>query len=426
MGLSIILILYVHTSLAPALSQMVAFFDSDYGTVSWVLTAYLVSGATVTIVIGRLADIYGAKKMMLLVFLCYIVGTVFGGFAQDISTLLIFRVIQGVAVALVPIAIRIARDLFPKEKFPFAQGVILAMYQGGSAIGLVLGAAVVYFGGWQWVFYSAIPFAFMFFFLLWKFIPKSSVTPRVSEDTGTKDTKPKGHGSIIDIPGVITLTLTVSTFMLAITFLGKGSSGIGLFWLFLVIGVASIIAFFMTEKRSKIPLISLKLAFHRIIRIGNISYLMLGIIQYIIFSTIPTLGQTVAPYGLGMSILEVGLLQLPQALVFVALGPIAGILAVRYGRLEIYRSWLNYTMYWDSRTTGISFNWSRGCQRTHSFCCRWSILDFIGECDHVLYSKGIHCCCFSYLCYYEDYRRCNRTSYCRAVLANLYNRCTNL
>ena len=331
MGLSIILILYVHTSLAPALTQMVDFFHSDYGTVSWVLTAYLVSGAAVTIVIGRLADIYGAKKMMLLVFLCYIIGTVFGGFAQDIYVLLVFRVIQGVAVALVPIAIRIARDLFPKEKFPMAQGVILAMYQGGSAIGLVLGAAVVYFGGWQWVFYSAIPFALIFFFLLWKFIPKGSVVPRVSEDTATNGIKPKGHGSIIDIPGVITLTLTVSTFMLAITFLGKGSSSSGLFWLFLGIGVASIIAFFMTEKRSKIPLISLKLAFHKIIRLGNISYLMLGVIQYIIFSTIPTLGQTIAPYGLGMNTLQVGLLQLPQALVFVALGPIAGIMAIRYG-----------------------------------------------------------------------------------------------
>ena len=55
-----------NTSLAPALTQMVEFFHSDYGTVSWVFTAYLVSGAAVTIVIGRLADIYGPKKMFLL------------------------------------------------------------------------------------------------------------------------------------------------------------------------------------------------------------------------------------------------------------------------------------------------------------------------------------------------------------------------
>ena len=125
MGLSIILILYVHTSLAPALTQMVEFFHSDYGTVSWVLTAYLVSGAAVTIVIGRLADIYGPKKMLLLVFLCYTVGTVLGGFAQDIYTLLVLRVIQGVAVALVPISIRIARDSVSEGKVSNGSGYYL-------------------------------------------------------------------------------------------------------------------------------------------------------------------------------------------------------------------------------------------------------------------------------------------------------------
>ena len=86
-----------------------------------------------------------------------------------------------------------------------------------------------------------------------------------------------------------------------------------------MIGVASLAAFFIIEKRSKIPLVDLKLAFHRIIRVGNISYLMLGVVQYIIFSTIPTLGQTVEPYGSGLNILQVGYLQLPQALVFVTL-----------------------------------------------------------------------------------------------------------
>ena len=328
MGISIIIVLYVHTSLAPALTQMADYFDKDYATISWVLTVYLISGAAVTIVIGRLADTYGPKKMLLLVFVCFTVGTILAGFATEFYTLLIFRIIQGVAVALVPVAVRIVRDLFPPEKFPFAQGVILSMYQGGSAVGLVLGAAVVYFGGWQMVFFSAIPISLILLFLLWKVIPKIPTAPQ--EGKGN-DSAPKRHGKVIDIPGVITMALTTSTFMLCFTFLGKGSEGVALFWTFLAIGVASMIAFFFIEKRSEIPLINLKLAFHKIIRVGNISYLMLGVVQYIIFSTIPTLGQTPEPYGLGMTTLEVGLLQLPQALVFVALGPIAGILAVRHG-----------------------------------------------------------------------------------------------
>jgi MFS family permease len=328
MGISIIIVLYVHTSLAPALTEMADYFDKDYATISWVLTVYLISGAAITIVIGRLADTYGPKKMLLLVFVCFTVGTILAGFATEFYTLLIFRIIQGVAVALVPVAVRIVRDLFPPEKFPFAQGVILSMYQGGSAVGLVLGAAVVYFGGWQMVFFSAIPISLILLFLLWKVIPKIPTAPQ--EGKGN-DSAPKRHGKVIDIPGVITMAITTSTFMLCFTFLGKGSEGVALFWTFLAIGVASMIAFFFIEKRSEIPLINLKLAFHKIIRVGNISYLMLGVVQYIIFSTIPTLGQTPEPYGLGMTTLEVGLLQLPQALVFVALGPIAGILAVRHG-----------------------------------------------------------------------------------------------
>jgi MFS family permease len=91
--------------------------------------------------------------MLLLVFICYTVGTALAGFAQEIYTLLALRVLQGIAVALVPICVRIARDLYPKEKFPMAQGVILSMYQAGSAVGLVLGAVVVYFGSWQSVFF---------------------------------------------------------------------------------------------------------------------------------------------------------------------------------------------------------------------------------------------------------------------------------
>ena len=335
MGLAIILVLYVHTSLAPAFPEMVEFFDTDYSVVSWVLTAYMVSGAAVTIVVGRLADMYGAKRMLLIVFICYIAGVVLAPFTQDIYILLALRALQGVAVAVVPIATRIARDIFPPEKFPMAQGTLLAMYQGGSAVGLVLGAIVVFYGGWQAVFLSAIPFAFLFLFLLWKFIPKvGKIVPKVSEDKAIEDKYNKRFGKTIDIPGLITLILTISTFMLSITFLGQGPESIGLFWGFLIVGIISIVSFFIIEKRSKIPLVDLKLAFHSIIRVGNISYLLLGIVQYIIFSTIPTLGQTVEPYGLGLNLLEVGFLQLPQALVFVALGPIAGILAIKYGNLK--------------------------------------------------------------------------------------------
>ena len=378
MGLSIILVLYVHTSQAPALTEMVEFFDTDYAVISWVLTAYMVAGAASTIVIGKLADMYGAKRMLLLVFLCYTVGIALAGFTQEIYILLILRVLQGIAVALVPICVKIVRELYPIEKFPMAQGVILSMYQAGSAIGLVLGAAVVYFGGWQSVFFTATPFAILFFFLLWKLIPNiPSHTPR---------TESKHQGKIIDIPGITTLILTVSTFMLSITFLGGSSETISLFWIFLVIGIASLIAFLFIEKRSEAPLIDLKLAFHKIIRVGNVTYLMLGVVQYIIFSTIPTFGQTQQPYGLGIDTLYVGLLQLPQAIVFVGTGT-----DCRYSCHKIWKFKIYHSRFYcpNGRTlsgTILSFNISRSCKYAHTIRCRRIISDLVCQRHHILYT----------------------------------------
>ena len=285
MGLSIVLILYVHTSLTPALPQMVTEFGVDYSVITWVLTAYLVAGASVTIVIGRLADLYGAKKMLLIVFICYTVGVTLAPLAQDIYTLIGLRILQGVAVALVPITIRIARDIVGEKKLPMAQGIILSMYQGGSAAGLVLGAAVVYFGGWQAVFYSAIPFSFLLLFLLWKLIPKVGTPTKIKKESegANVEVKKQKFTDLVDIPGLITLILTVSTFMLTFTFLGMGSEGATNFWIFLAIAVVSLAAFLVIEKRSKKPLVNLKLAFGKIVFIANMIFLMLGIVQYLNF-----------------------------------------------------------------------------------------------------------------------------------------------
>ena len=336
MGFSIVLVLYVHTSLTPALPSMATEFNVDYSLVTWTLTAYLVSGAAVTIVIGRLADLYGAKKMLLIVFICYTVGVILAPLAQEFYSLIALRILQGIAVALVPVSIRIAREVFGVKKIPMAQGVILSMYQGGSAVGLVLGAVVVAIGGWEGVFLSAIPFSLILLFLLWKFIPNIG-TPTVSNNAnGASNGKVKKQKftELVDIPGLITLVLTISSFMLTFTFLGMGAEGATKFWTFLVIAVASLAAFLIIEKRSKIPLVNLKLAFGKIVLIANMTFLMLGIIQYLIFTTIPTLGQTPEPYGLGMSTASVGLLQLPQALLFVVLGPIVGFMAVKRGNLR--------------------------------------------------------------------------------------------
>lgn len=110
-----ILTLYLHTALAPALPDLLQSFNTDFDLGSWVLSAYMITGAVMSIVIGRLADMYGAKKMFLVVMVCYTIGIILAPFSSDISTLLALRVLQGVAVAVIPLSAKMARDVYPDE-----------------------------------------------------------------------------------------------------------------------------------------------------------------------------------------------------------------------------------------------------------------------------------------------------------------------
>ena len=122
------LILFLHTSLSPAIPVIADDFGVDQALASWVMSIYMISGAVMTILIGRFSDIFGAKKMLLLMMMIYTAATFFAGFSQDIYTLLTIRAIQGIAIANTPIALKIIRDQFPKGKFSIGQSIVTSAY----------------------------------------------------------------------------------------------------------------------------------------------------------------------------------------------------------------------------------------------------------------------------------------------------------
>ena len=112
----------------------------------------------------------------------------------------------------------------------------------------------------------------------------------------------------IDIIGIITLTVTIVSFLIAITFSKSIVTNLPAFVVPLAIGVIFLVLFIIVEKRTKLPLVNLKLAFHPVIFTGNIMMLMFGILQYFVITGIPQLGFAPAPSGLGLDPLKVGFL----------------------------------------------------------------------------------------------------------------------
>jgi MFS family permease len=124
--------MYAETMLLPAIPDIIRDFHINYNTSAWILAAYLISGAVITPIAGKLSDIYGRKKIILIIMIIYTIGVTLGGLSSSISSLLAARIIQGVGLAMFPICFWNYKISVSPTK-TFAQGIFISTFAGGSA-----------------------------------------------------------------------------------------------------------------------------------------------------------------------------------------------------------------------------------------------------------------------------------------------------
>jgi MFS family permease len=329
---TIVVFVYLNTGMGPAIPSVAEHFDISETFASWIMTAYMICGAVMTVIMGRLSDLVGAKKMLMVMMICFTVGTILAPFAPNIATLLALRVLQGIAVASTPISTKLIRDSVSASKFPIGLSIYLAGYSFGLALGGIMGPVVVADAGWQGNFYFCAPIAAVLSFACWKFIrvdESKKILEHDHVDKKTPDIPPKAKKLSMDYKGLITLTVTIVSFLVAITFIGSIGSNLSAFVVPLIIGIISLILFMRVEKRAKSPLVNLKLELNRTIFTGNIIMLMYGILEYIVITATPQLGAAPPPSGLGLDPLHTGFLQLAFGLSTMIFGPIFGIMVAK-------------------------------------------------------------------------------------------------
>ena len=372
------MVMYAETMLIPAIPDLISHFHVSYTMSSWVLTAYLVSGAVMTPIAGKLSDIYGKKKMLLIVMLVYAVGVSIAGLAPTFELMLLARAIQGIGMSMFPIAFGIVRDQFPRAKISIGQGVITSMFASGAIIGLIVGGFIIQNYGWQATFFTIIPVAFALLIVIRKYITvgsnieSSSGNSIASQDTvivnseikneaaKTKSSKSVesiivGESRRIDILGAVTLAIAIISLLLSITLfetsagngslrahaeekiivgpLGLSSSEIWVITL-VVIGVVSSLIFVIVERRAKNPLVDFRLLFDKVVLPANLMILIVGLSMFMVFETIPILVRNPIPLGFGESALGVGNVQLPFAIVLLIFGPTSGFIISRLGSVK--------------------------------------------------------------------------------------------
>jgi MFS family permease len=318
--------------MGPAIPNVAEEFGISETFASWIMTSYMICGAVMTVIMGRLSDLVGAKKMLMVMMMCFTIGTVLAPFAPNMSILLGLRVLEGVAVASTPISIKLIRDSVPKGKFPIGLSIYLAGYSLGLALGGIMGPVVVADSGWQGNFYFCAPVAVVLSFACWRFIhadesKKILENDHIDKKTPNVPSKAKRHA--MDYKGLVTLIVTIVSFLVAITFIGSIATNLSAFAVPLIIGTVFLMLFMKVEKRAKSPLVNLKLELYRTIFTGNIIMLMYGVLEYILITATPQLGSAPSPSGLGLDPLHTGFLQLAFGLSTMIFGPVFGLMVAK-------------------------------------------------------------------------------------------------
>jgi len=302
---------------APALGTIGADLGVETADASWVLTAYLLSAAVLTPILGRLGDMVGKRRVIIVVLALLLVGTVLAALAQNLGVLIVARILQGAAGAVMPLSIGIVRDELPKERVSVTIGLLSAIFGIGAGVGIVAAGPIVDTLSWHWLFW--LPAVLVVIALLGAIfgIPESPVrTP-----------------GRLDMLGTGILSIGLVALLLAISEGEKWGWGDGKTVGLLVLGAVALIVFVLVELRAKNPLIDVRLFRHRGVWTAHIVALAFGFAMFGTFILVPTLLQlpTVLGYGFGKSVSEAGLYLLPTVVSMVVSGVVAGILIRRIG-----------------------------------------------------------------------------------------------
>ncbi|HYZ58296.1 MAG TPA: MFS transporter, partial [Nitrososphaeraceae archaeon] len=219
---TLLVVFFSETMLLPAIPEIMKDFSIPYGTAAWIFSSYLIVAAVMTPIAGKMSDLYGKKKVLLLLLSMYVAGIVAGGFSDSISSLLASRIIQGVGLAAVPAAFSLLRDTFPPARLAIAVGVFGSAYSAGSVVGLLAGATIIQSFGWHFTFFSIVPFAVAVTIMIARFVKedKRQLITAPVKIRGNPSKKLASHS--IDIKGAIALSSTIIAFLMALTLVETG------------------------------------------------------------------------------------------------------------------------------------------------------------------------------------------------------------
>src|SRR3954447_2594835 len=317
LGLAALAFALAQTTLIPALPELMRALDTDASSVTWTLTGYLVAAAVFTPLVGRLGDIYGKRRMLVIALAAFAVGSVIAAVSANLWIVVGGRLVQGVGGGIFPLCFAIVRDEFPRERIARAIGLMSAIAAIGGGLGLVLGGVLVDHASYHWIFWLAAVMGVGAAVATQLLVPESPIrTP-----------------ARLDLRGAIVLAGGLVLPLIAISQAHDVGWGSARTLVLIGAGLVVLALWGALERRTAEPLADIAALRSPPVLITNVTTLLVGFGMFGSFILIPTLAEapTSTGYGFGGDAAGAGLLLLPGSVAMLALGPLSGIIGSRVG-----------------------------------------------------------------------------------------------
>jgi EmrB/QacA subfamily drug resistance transporter len=302
---------------APAIPDLQHALHTSVNSAAWLLTAYLLSASIATPLIGRLGDMYGKERLLVIVLVVLCGATAVSALATSLTVMLIGRVVQGAAGGIFPLAFGIIRDEFPRERVAGAVGLMAALAGVGAGLGVVLAGPIVDHLTYHWLFWLPL-------------VPLVVTTVAIHFVVPESPVRVPGR---LNWTGAVLMAIGLGAVLLAVSetavwhWVSAKTLVVG------AVGAVFLVAWVRNERRSDSPLVDMRMMRIRGVWTTNSVALLLGFGMYSSFILLPDFVETPAKegYGFGSSVTGAGLFLVPTTMALLLAGSQTGRLERRFG-----------------------------------------------------------------------------------------------
>ncbi|MYQ97768.1 MFS transporter, partial [Streptomyces sp. SID6139] len=301
----------MQTLVTPLIAELPRILHTSSSNAAWVITVTLLVGGVCVPVSGRLGDLVGKRRMMLICVVPLVIGSVVCALSTSVVPMIVGRGLQGMGMGMIPLGIALLRDVLPAEKLSGSIALVSASMGIGGAIGLPLAAAIAQYADWQLLFWGSAALAVIVGVLIFVVVP---------------DVPAGAKGQRFDALGAIGLAIGLVALLLAISKGADWGWASGTTLALFAVAVLALPAWGRWELRTRDPLIDLRTTARPRVLITNAASVLIGVGMYSFMLIAPQLLQfpKATGFGLGQSMLAAGLWIAPGGIMMMVISPLGG------------------------------------------------------------------------------------------------------